>query len=341
MTGEQEWANRAIDAWDALWRDAVRRRWRSGRTLLDGPHSRARAAVWPYSQVLAASLDVALVTGDPEPAIMLLDDLEHYRVGPHYAPFPGSDELYFDDNAWLGLAFAQAHHQMGDARYLAAAERIAGVLAGGEHPRGGVAWRRQATPPRNTCATAPAAQVALLVHGRTGDHHLRDFADRCLAFLGSRLRGDDHLYADHLAPTGQVDQTRWTYNQGTPVGALLLRARTLPAAEAADAVQQAEDTARAALLHYGVEDRLWGQPAAFNGVYFRNLRRVAGPLGHHARTACRSYLERAWTTARDTRGWLLGGGIGRYDGAGTIDQAALVQLLALEALPDQATAHIL
>jgi hypothetical protein len=45
------------------------------------------------------------------------------------------------------------------------------------------------------------------------------------------------------------------------------------------------------------------------------------------------YLERLVSDARDPSGWFVAGGVGSYGGTPTIDQAAVVQMLALRAAP--------
>lgn len=320
--------DRALEAWRALCERCLATDRRGTLHVLDGPRSGA-AAVWPVSQVLAAGLAVDRLDPGAGRLDGLFDTLERYRVGDAYAPFPGDRALYYDDNAWIGLDLAQWHLQRGAPTALPGARRVLAVLAEGEEPGGGVRWRRAPGSPRNTCSTGPAVELALRVHLLTGDADALALARRNDAFLHAVLRRDDGLFADHVEVDGRVDPTVWSYNQGTPVGADVLWWRATGERAHLD---RARATASAAIGRFG-RDGLWGQPAAFNGVFGRNLL-VLGAVepvpGLH--DLLDRYLDRAWTEARDERtGLLFGGGIGRYDGGGTIDQAALVQLYALRA----------
>jgi hypothetical protein len=331
---------RAVEAWRALLATATRPG-PGGLEVRDGPfRSSARAAVWPLGQVLAAAVDVAGLQDPPPSAVVdaLRATLARYRVGDAFAPFPGDRAVYYDDNAWVGLALVQWSGQLAaagrDAEAGVARAEARGVLrtlAGGEEPGGGIRWRA-GDPSVNTCATGPTAELALRVHLLTGDDEALDLARRCRRFLASRLRRRDGLYVDHVDGDGRVEPTIWSYNQGTPIGAEVLWAAATGDDEA---LVRATETAGAALAHFGDDDRLWTQPPVFNAVFFRNL------LSLHAvrpdptyLAALDGYLDRVWAEARDPRtGLCTGSGIGSYDRRPTIDQAGLVQLYALRAWP--------
>jgi hypothetical protein len=76
-------------------------------------------------------------------------------------------------------------------------------------------------------------------------------------------------------------------------------------------------------------DLLWKEPPAFTAIAYRALledRTDAGDVVN----VWDPYLDRLVTEARDLdTGWYTRGGIGSYDGRPTIDQAAVVQMLAL------------
>ncbi|MBI2703802.1 MAG: hypothetical protein HYX32_00715 [Actinobacteria bacterium] len=321
---------RAVEAWRAL-HDNCLFRIKDAFCALDGPaRGSAGASLWPVSQVLAAAIDVAGLTGDQGPVGALLTGLKRYRIGGAYGPNPSVMTRYYDDNCWIALDLLRLHDRTRDPAHLAHVEEIFTFIAEGEGSEGGVFWVEEPKESLHTCSTAPAAQIALGLFRSTGDERYRSFAERCDAFLASRLRSPTGLYWDNIRTTGEVEPTHWSYNQGTPIGADVLWYELDGDVGRLD---HAGVTARAALDFYGHDDGLWRQPAAFNGIFFRDLLAL-----HNRRPddrivdALDSYLERAWTTARDPRtGMLLGGSIGRYDGGGTIDHAALVQLLALRA----------
>jgi len=318
---------RALEAWRAM---LARCTWQRGPELLvlDGPGKLAGGApLWPVSQVLAAAIDVAAITGDQEPAEALLRGLQRYRTGDAFGPNPGDPNRYYDDNCWIALDLLRLFEATGDREHFDASRRLFGFIAEGEARDGGVWWVERPRNSRHTCSTAPAEQVALRLFTATGDATYEDFAARCDRFLDRHLLAPNGMYFDNIDNSGHVESTMWSYNQGVPLGADVLwydlhRDDTR--------LDRACRTAIASLEHYGAEG-LWQQPAAFNGIFFREL------LALHAHRpdqryvdALDTYLDRAWESARDPHhGLLLGGGIGRYDGGGTIDHAALVQLFAV------------
>jgi hypothetical protein len=267
----------------------------------------------------------------------LLRGLDAFRRGPGHTAVPGGQERYYDDNAWLGLTLVQAAGALESPGLLAEAGTVLRFLESGTRD-GGVYWVDRGPRTRHTCSTAPTAELALrLALAGGGGHvhglaHLGAVGDAALAFLGRELRGDDGLYADHVGDDGSVELTVWSYNQGTPVGAAALRAQLSGDDRG---VAAARRTADAALAHFAAGDRLWRQPPVFNAVFFRNLLLFDALAGYPGvEPALADYLDRCWAEARHpVTGWFTGGGIGRYERGGSIDQAGLVQLYSLCAWP--------
>lgn len=305
-----------------------------GARWSEGPWPDARrASVWTLSQVWHAELLLTLLGGGLDEAEQVDHDLRGYRGHLGWMPYPSDHLRYFDDNAWMGLALVQRHLRDGDPDALASAKDVFRILRQGEDDDGGVRWRDVADSPRNTCATAPAIELALRLHLIDPDGDALAFAERNQAWLDAVLRRDDHLYADNVDDDGRVEHSLWSYNQGTPVGAAALWYRVSGEARWID---RGAATLTAALAHFGREDGAgwWSQPPVFNAVFFRNasaFEAVAG-LGSVAPVLDR-YLDRVIADALDpATGWCSGGGIGHYDQGGTIDQAGLVQCFAVAAL---------
>jgi hypothetical protein len=280
------------------------------------------------SQVIAAAVDLAELTGDPDDVERLVLGLRAYAAGDGFLPLPGDRLRYYDDNAWIGLCFAQMHLQTGEARWLRRARKVFRFVREGQDPDGGMRWveRRSA---RHTCSAAPAAQLALRLHLADGSSETLAFARRTLDWLDRTLLMRGGLYADHVDRRG-VNRALRTYNQGAPVGAHLL----VHLATGDDAsLGRASATAAASLRRFG-PDRIWRHQPVFNAVWFRNLlaldavARVDG-----LRPALDAYLLRAWREGRDRDGLFTVGGIGSYDGRPAIDSGGLVQLYALRAWP--------
>lgn len=303
------WREAALDAWDALNRDATRRRGRE-LEILEGP-GRGPASLWPLTQVLWAAAEVVSIGGatDVDGA---RPSLRRLRKGDAYAATPGGRRFY-DDNAWLGLASLRLLEMTGDDGHRRRAQRCADFVRLGETRGGGVRWAERSVS-RNACSTAAAAWLVL---ERGGDPDDRAFAERSMAWLERSLRRPDGLIADRVV-RGKVVRSAWSYNQGAAIAAW----RRLDRADAADAL------AEAALERFR-GDRLWKEPPAFVAILFRALLERPTP---ELAVALDTYLDRLVTDGRDpVSGWFTSGGIGSYDGRPTIDQAAVVQLFALRA----------
>jgi hypothetical protein len=296
---------------------------------MDGRHF-----VWPYSQKMGASLDRAHLTGDYAPFEKLvreLEDYKHPRGG--YSPSKRPEHRFYDDNAWLGLNFIQAYNQRPDQpEYLRQAEEVFKFLEEGIVPGEGILWVEHAERPSyNTCALGPTIELAARLYESTGNKHYLEVAQQLDTFMDAHLRRPDGLYADHI-DTGltQRDETLFSYNQGSPVGAkLVLHRVTGDASYKEEALQ----TAQSAVRHYGQEDRLWKQAPAFNAVFFRNLMELDDPEATELLTG---YLHRLWQQALSPSGRFdKPVGLGSYEGdeLQMIDQAGLVQLYALQAWP--------
>lgn len=332
-------AARALAAWDAFQAACTRREGDELIALEPPLVQTSPAAVWPLSQAIGAAMSLAGMEDrrgrDFDADVCgLLAGLEHHRRGEAYVAYPHERHRYYDDNAWLGLDFVQWHAQRGHTADLVAARRICAFVGKGEHHEGGTRWCEGRRQPRNTCATAPAMQLALRLHAVTGDADLLGFALRSDAFLRGQLESPEGLMWDHVDADGHVERTVWSYNQGTTVNArVLLGIATGDTRHTRDAA----GLAAATLDHFDTNDGWWAQPAAFNAVCLRNLLSAAAmsPLIDSARvrTTVDAYLDRVWAEARDEdSGLFVNGAVGRYD-QGCIDQAALTQLYALAAWP--------
>lgn len=337
MTPVASRADRAFEAWGSLSSACLRPGGHGSLTVLERPGRREVAPVWPVSQVLAAAIDLAELTGDLTDTERLVIGLRPYAAGDGYLPAPGDRRRYYDDNAWIGLCFAQLHLQTGEARWLRRARKVFGFVREGQDPEGGMRWV-EGRRARHTCSAAPAAQLALRLHLADGDDETLAFARRTLEWLDRTLRLRGGLYADHVDARGRVTETLWTYNQGAPAAAQrLLHEATGDAV----ALRQARATATSSLRRFGAE-RTWRHPPVFNAVWLRNLMALdsSGARVEGLMPALDGYLARAWREGRDERGLFTAGGIGSYDGTPAIDSGGMVQLMALRAWPRERRAAI-
>ena len=327
----------------------------------------AAAHLWPFSRALVATLDlVGIDEGlieeiDVESAIAdHLRALERYWDPSREPPAYSSDvrgsrvggDLYYDDNAWVGLGLVQLERIRPGSGYLDRAEELFRFAASGwsrdQGPSpGGVFWVEQGrgtgrtNHDRNTVSNAPNAELGLhlaelkgtrvegwnAAGGSIGPQNMYEWVLRTLdASHGTDAPGTG-LFWDKLRGDGTIDRAFWSYNQGSMVGLNVLLARS-DAADRAEYLRRAEAIARKALRHYaGGYER---QPAAFNAIFFRNLLLLHGATGDNELRreivqAIRDYVDRAWVhwRGRRDRFRLPQGGVT------LLNQSAFVQLLAL------------
>lgn len=315
--------------------------------------------MWPFARALVAALDLAGLPGDLVPAgfepnaviTAHLTALEQYWDPadlPHaYASDPGGSRFggdrYYDDNAWLGLALIQLERLRPGTAGLDRARELFAFAAGGWDQRadaplpGGVFWVEQGrgigrrNHDRNTISNAPNAQLGLhLAQLGAAGHDVVSTAERMIAWVHAAMPApgsEGRLFRDKIRGDGSIDAALWSYNQGSMVGAHVLRHR---AGLSADALATAEGIARATLAW--PLSRLMDQPPAFNAILFRNLLQLdAAGAGEELRAAIRAalcaYTDALLARPRDRHGLIRA----RDDTATLLDQSAVVSVLALSA----------
>ena len=306
---------------------------------------------WPFSQAHIATLDL---TGIPGVSRQFRDDLADRSVGqerywnagggatglPGYdsyarAPFGEGGDMFYDDNEWVALAKVQEYLQTGDRAALSRAKEIFALVESGwdtdpSHPApGGVYWTQAPwSQDRNTVSTFPGAELATRLYLITHQASYLDWAKRSVAWADATLLAPNGLYWDNIKLDGSIDQTQWSYNQGTPIGTYtLLYKATGDRAYLA----KAKAIASASLAFYGAEGRLAAQPIYFNSIYFKNLLLLESVTGGHTyRDAQQAYADSLWNDVRDpaTNLFPVGGPTTRL-----LDQAAAVLLFATLAWP--------
>ena len=312
------------------------------------PDDRPYSYEWPYSQAHAATLDLTGIPGAPGAGY--LPDLAARAAGqerywraeggttglPGYASYPvapygAGGDLFYDDNAWVGLLSVQKHLMWGDPQDLACAERIFDLIVSGwdSDPRhaapGGVFWTQASwSRDRNTVSTMPAAELGLRLHLSTGGDRCLEWARRMDDWATAYLCAPQGLYWDHLDLAGTVDTTFWSYNQGVPVGVCVLLHRITGDERY---LERARRTAEAATALFG-RDGFLGQPPYFNAIHFKNLLLLDAATGAHThRDLMAAYAGTVWERYRDPATGLF-----RFDAAGgteTLQQAAMVQIFSV------------
>lgn len=273
--------------------------------------------VWPFSQALAATIDLQLISS-PEASLLPeiqshVQALEHYwntdLAPPAYAsavlpPLGPGGDVFLDDNEWIGLELLRVYRLTGETALLRRAIEIFQLVTTNwdDDPAlpapGGVYWTLSpAIRDRNTVSTAPGAKLGLRLHEITGEPYYLDWATMMYQWTDQHIRAPSGLYWDHVAPDGTIEQTMWSYNQGSMIGAAVLLYR---ATGEQQHLEHAIQIADAALAYYGQGDRLREQSPAFNAIFFKNLLLLAGETGDLGyREAMQQYAERIWQDQRD------------------------------------------
>jgi hypothetical protein len=350
VTDAGAYAERALRAYQAMqWRFSDHD---GGYRQRGGWHWPGAAEhLWPVARAFVATLDLIgagpLIGFDADSAIaQRLATLARYWAPPAYSSDPigthlGGD-LYYDDNAWVGLALTQLERMRpGSGPGLPRIAELFAFAAAGWDKRaavpepGGVFWVQQGrgigtrNRDRNTVSTAPNAQLGVHLAELTGaapDAPEQLEAERMIAWVESSLAAGNGLFWDKVRGDGTIDKALWSYNQGSMIGAHVLLHRRH--GSRSDHLARAEAIAAVALRHY--EHRYVDQPPAFNAIFFRNLFQL------HAATTdvmlrgqilgeARAYSERLWNERRDEDDLFP------FQGrrATVLDQSAAVQLFAL------------
>ena len=181
---------------------------------------------------------------------------------------------------------------------------------------------------RNTVSTAPAAQLGyrLSALGGTDAERDRESADRMLAWVHHAMRDPaDGLYWDHVDAAGRIEATKWSYNQGTVIGAELA-GHDVARIGIGPSPDRVPATASTTVPSLGPRRSPWppsttpaapaglaGQGLAFNAIFFRNLlalREVtSAPLGGIVDTVV-GVADRAWGERCDGKGsWVPTDGV--------------------------------
>ena len=293
------------------------------------------AAAWPYSQALAATIAMTTVPKRGRlyvrEAQRRISGLKRYlRQDGAYEAGMGAGDVYYDDNEWIALELVQWWRLHHSRVALARAAQLFGVVRRAwddddAHPcPGGVFWTdAKGNDDRNTVTTATGALLAMRLYEATHDGGYLTWARRMLGWVEGCMLGPDGLLWDHLALDGERDQTHWSYNQGTAIGAYVLLYRLTGDA---DALRRAEGLANVSLAYF---DQTPGgpEPPYFLAIFFRNLLGLYAVDGNHAyRGAAQAYADAAWERSR-----LAGTSVFRFVSSRPptlLEQAAMVQIYA-------------
>ena len=266
------------------------------------PRGAVGSHAWPYSQALAATIEEARLAGarsaEGRAVSARIAELDRrFRAHSVYQAKPGGD-IYYDDNEWIAqdLLDWDAVRDSRSARRKAA--KIFQTVARAWDPDtnktcpGGVQWTNApGNDDRNTVSTANGAIVGLRLYLLTRRTSYLRWAQRMVGWVEQCLHDPDGLYGDHIAGSGAVDRTEWSYNQGSMIEAYrLLYEATGNQTDLAHAEAIADSTLAA------FRGRWSQEPAAFAAIFFRRLLSLAAvdQRSGYVATAQR-YADHLWT----------------------------------------------
>jgi hypothetical protein len=211
---------------------------------------------------------------------------------------PGGN-TYYDDNAWVGLNLIRAYLLTSSASYLSMAQsEFNFVLSGWDTSStdtcpGGVFWEDVAGSQRNATANGANAELGLELSQLTANTSDLTWAAKMYVWVVSCLGTASGLYNDHVNADGSLNTTIWSYNQGVMVGAGVLLYQITGNS---GFLNQAQQTAAAAVSYFGTATTLDNQGPAFNSIYFRNLFLLnqVDPSSSYASEA-QSFASYMWT----------------------------------------------
>ncbi|AUW93854.1 hypothetical protein BXT84_07775 [Sulfobacillus thermotolerans] len=224
-----------VCAWERLWAEYKVGRWSGFKESTEVGHHPFWAYNWSFGALLSACGKltwlpdgrtlVEEVEGD------LLASVRTYESGdglmdsiPHQSDeFPGG--IYFDDNAWIGLAALDLYEGLRHKPWLEIAQGLyQGIVSRGlDVGSGGILWRQ--IPPRtvHVCSTGPTLLLGLrLWRLAQGDGRGIDAKMLAMEQWVRSMQRADGLFNDHVdLVSGRVDTRVFTYNAGTPLEAYM------------------------------------------------------------------------------------------------------------------------
>jgi len=306
----------------------------------DNPYS----YLWPLREAAAATIDMAGLRAigqnyrddvlDRLQALALYWDAA--KTPPGYDSYlppplgPGGD-IYYDDNAVVGLELVRIYRLTGDPAVLVRARQVFALLIHGwdDNPPqcpGGIYWTQGTwyKPIKATNVTALSAEFTLHLYELTGDEAYLTWGRRMYEWTRRCMQSPEGLYWNDIDLEGNINRTLWIYNDGAMIGAGALLYR-LTGDEAY--LRQAQRTAEAALRYFGSGGRLYIQPPIFDAIFFKNLL-LLDSVAHDPRyrRAMQAYADEVWRAAYDPSTGLF-----RFDASRPVqllEQAAMVQLYA-------------
>lgn len=228
----QRWGTESLaDIDKAYWSPALGRY--AQKPSVTDSETRASAFCWDLGVQLSALTSAAHV--DPvrylprlkrlvstiEPYINFSNGVRGLSVLPNL----NNPDRFYDDNAWIAIAMADAYSLNPDTKWLSLCKIALDFALSGEDFKlgGGIYWREREKASKNTCSNAPTAVAALNYYLITHDLKYLHTANRLLNWTQKTLQDGDGLYFDNIHLDGTLDKTKWSYNTALMIEGEVLR----------------------------------------------------------------------------------------------------------------------
>ena len=299
---------------------------------------------WPFSQAMSATVALAGIpkTGShySKDVADRLGGLDHYFDAssdpPGYdsqarSPLGKGGDKYYDDNEWVGLALLRRWQFTHSPSLLARAETVFNLVSSGwdpdqEHPcPGGVLFNNSPkNTDRNAVTNGPGALFGSELYAATGRLDYLLWSIQMYEWVRNCLAGPDGLYLDHISFDGQIDETTWSYNQGTMIGAGVVLYRVTGDRTY---LTQATQLAGAALRRFSGGGLLTADRPFFLAIYFENLLTLdATRRDGRYRAAMQAFADAAWNKLRSSSTGLFE--FPQERNVEVLNQAAMIRIFA-------------
>ena len=346
------WTDRATSAYQALQKhlyvDPLYRE-NHPQQAGDNPYS----YLWPYREAATAAVSLRSAPGNSavsrrDLATRFANFDAYWQDAPGRSgyqsyvvpPLGNGGDLFYDDNAIVGLEFVRGYHATGNRALIPhAVEALKAVERGWDTDTsrpcpGGEKWvESDSNTFRAANVTGLGAQLAAhlyLIRHRRAD---LDFARKLFAWNQRCLRQSPGLYWNDIGYDGVINKTLWTYNSGAMIASATLLYR---ATHDRSYLRGAVAEAKGALDYWTAGDRLYQQPAIFNAYLLNDLLLLHSEAPNpRYRAVFQRYASQVWSANRDPSTGLFhfqASGGGAPDPANvpaqTLEQSAVVQIFA-------------
>lgn len=247
----------------------------SGKFYTKNYQSSDWGGYWPTAHVLDVLVDGYLRTGSAAYK-MLMDDL---IAGMKRKNGNTWDNNYYDDMEWMALACLRAYKATDDDRFKSIADELWQYIKGGiSSDIGGGIWENKSKKTKNAPSNGPASIFAsrrYAVFHNTEDLNIaKDIYNWERTTLFDPESG---LVNDHVDKHNKVTAWKFTYNQGTFLGAGLELYKLTGQSQYLNDAIKAADYAINSLTNNGVlkaEGSGGSDAGLFKGIFIRYLTRL-------------------------------------------------------------------